>query len=235
MMRQEQLGKSFFTSWSGRLLSVVLLGSLGTCLAFSNLACVSHRPSSLTVPLELRPTDLPNGAISLPTNPGKVYIAQVIDNRDHKDRIGDNLEEATPVPIYADSNPTEFVRRSISDQLKGDGVNITNNPMEADLTMTVTLNRFWVAESPNYEANIAIAVELKGRGDMSVYNGLATGHDSTFGKSLSVENYQQVLSNAMVNVVAGLVAKPDFQKALSVGPGQMQGGPVGMGGGAVAH
>ena len=47
-----------------------------------------------------------------------------------------------------------------------------------------------------------------------MWSGTASGHDGTFGRSLSAENYQQVLSNAVVNAVSGLVAKPQFQEAL---------------------
>ena len=165
--------------------------------------CPTNKPSSLTVPLQLRATQVPT-AVSFSQTPGRVYVAPVQDGRTDKDRIGENQENTPPTPIYGDSSPTEFVRAAVAEQLKNG----------ADAVLAMTLNRFWAQESPNYDAQVVLAVEVRSRSGAALWSGTASGHDGTFGRSLSAENYQQVLSNAVVNAVSGLVAKPQFQEAL---------------------
>jgi hypothetical protein len=176
--------------------------------------CPTKNPSSLTVPLQLRTTQMPNAMVSFAQSPGRVYVAPVQDGRTEKDRIGENRENTPPTPIYGDSSPTEFVRAGVIEQLKNDGVTIVQSADGADAVLAMTLNRFWAQESPNYDAQVILAVEVRGRGGAALWSGTASGHDGTFGRSLSAENYQQVLSNALANAVSGLVAKPQFQEAL---------------------
>ena len=175
--------------------------------------CLTNKPSSLTVPLQLRTTQVP-AAVSFTQTPGRVYVAPVQDGRTDKDRIGENQENTPPTPIYGDSSPTEFVRAAVAEQLKNDGVTVVPSADGADAVLAMTLNRFWAQESPNYDAQVVLAVEVRSRSGATVWSGTASGHDGTFGRSLSAENYQQVLSNAVVNAVSGLVAKPQFQEAL---------------------
>jgi hypothetical protein len=175
--------------------------------------CPTNKPSSLTVPMQLRVTQVP-AAVSFSQTPGRVYVAPVQDGRTDKDRIGESQESTPPIPIYGDSSPTEFVHAAVTEQLKNDGVTVVPSADGADAVLALTLNRFWAHESPNYDAQVVLAVEVRSRGGASVWSGTATGHDGTFGRSLSAENYQQVLSNATANAVSGLVAKPQFQEAL---------------------
>ncbi len=176
--------------------------------------CPTSKPSSLTVPLQLRTTQMPNAVVSFAQTPGRVYVAPVQDGRTEKDRIGENRENTPPTPVYGDSSPTEFVRTAVVEQLKNDGVTIVQSADGADAVLAMTLNRFWAQESPNYDAQVILAVEVRNRGGAALWSGTTSGHDGTFGRSLSAENYQQVLSNALANAVSGLVAKPQFQEAL---------------------
>ena len=175
--------------------------------------CPTNKPSSLTVPLQLRATQVPT-AVSFSQTPGRVYVAPVQDGRTDKDRIGENQENTPPTPIYGDSSPTEFVRAVVAEQFNNNGVTVVASADGADAVLAMTLNRFWAQESPNYDAQVVLAVEVRSRSGAALWSGTASGHDGTFGRSLSAENYQQVLSNAVVNAVSGLVAKPQFQEAL---------------------
>ena len=193
-----------------------MLGWLGMVAAVGS-GCVP-RASSLTVPLELRPTQVANAATTAMQGRGRVYVPAVQDARPQQDRIGENRESSPAIPIYAGSSPTLFVREALIEQLKANGVAVADSANAADAIVVVTLNRFWAEESPNYDAQIVLAVEVRGRDGAVRWSGTTSGNDGTFGRSLSAENYQQVLSNALVNAVAVLVAKPQFQQALVARP-----------------
>jgi len=185
-------------------------------LAAFGTGCSMRHASSLTVPLELRTTQVPNAAISLPQGQGRVFVAAVQDGRTVKDRIGENREGSPPIPILADSSPTEFVRNAVIEQFRNDGLSVVETGDAADSIVTMTLTRFWAEESPNYDAQVVLGVEVRSKTGSVLWSGNASGSDGTFGRSLSVENYQQVFSNALVNAVSSLVAKPQFQQALTV-------------------
>ena len=195
------------------LRSGLLAGVLGSVVVVAGCAGMRH-PTSVTVPLVLRPTEVPNAAVSMPHGQGRVHVAAVQDGRAEREKIGENRENSPPVPILADSSPTEFVRAALVEQLKNSGVKVAEGSDAADFTLAVTLTRFWAEESPNYDAQVMLAAEVRTRGGAAVWSGTASGHDGTFGRSLSAENYQQVLSNALVNAIASLTAKPQFQEAL---------------------
>jgi hypothetical protein len=55
---------------------------------------------------------------------------------------------------------------------------------------------------------------LKDRNDKVLYVGVARGNASNFGRSYKAENYQEVLSTAILNMVAALVKQEGFLRAL---------------------
>ena len=52
----------------------------------------------------------------------------------------------------------------------------------------------------------------------TLWNGLASGEATRFGRSYQAENYYEVLSDAVVNTVSSMLQAADFRKAMS-GPG----------------
>jgi hypothetical protein len=203
-------------TWVSRGLTAVALSCLGA-MATLGTGCV-HHASSLTVPLELRATQVPNAATSMPRGLNRLYVPAVQDARPQQDRIGENRESSPPTPVYAASSPTVFVRDALVEQLKANAIPVVDSAAAADTIVTITLNRFWAEESPNYDAQVVLAVEVRDKRGAAVWSGTASGTDGTFGRSLSVENYQQVLSNALMNAIAALIAKPQFQQALAPQP-----------------
>ena len=174
--------------------------------------------SELGVPLQYAPTtDANTGSFTLPLHPAKVYVAPVVDDRDNKEAIGANEEDAKHIPILAQTTtPAQFVHDGIVSQLKSDGVQVVDTPDQADRVLTLTLLRFWAVEDPNYHAAVQVTVNLTDKtGANTLWTGGANGEDSTFGRSLNADNYQQVLSNSVSKLANSLVTRPDFTKALS--------------------
>jgi len=53
------------------------------------------------------------------------------------------------------------------------------------------------------------------RDGKTLWNGLASGEATRFGRSYKAENYYEVLSDAVVNTVSSMLQAVDFQKAIS--------------------
>jgi hypothetical protein len=49
----------------------------------------------------------------------------------------------------------------------------------------------------------------------TLWKGLASGEATRFGRSYKVEDYYEVLSDAVVNTVSSMLQAADFQKAIS--------------------
>ncbi len=187
----------------------------GALLVLSGCAADS-RPSSLTVPLEMRPSQTEVGQLSIPGPALRVYIEPVDDNRTNKNQIGENREQEYPVPVYAGSrSPAEWLHDSVEREMRTAGLNIVNDPATADRRVRLTMTEFWAEESPTYKARITARAEVRDATGKSLWTGLIHGDDGTVGRSLSVENYQQVLSNAVIGASRELVANPGFGQSVA--------------------
>jgi hypothetical protein len=170
----------------------------------------------VTVPMEFRPEHSEPLSGSLNAGDVKVYLAPATDKRAEKDTIGKNIESSTPVPIYSSGKtPPEFVHDVLENSLKDFGAQMADAPEAADRVISLELTRFFVEESNNYKAEVKAQVEVKDKGGRSLYRGQIAGDGTTFGRSLSAENYQQTLSDATRRAVGNLFAQPKFQEALS--------------------
>jgi len=147
--------------------------------------------------------------------PTRIYVGRFEDKRDRMDAIGENVEHSTPVQIVAGSDPAEFFRQTLAMQLRRAGLIVTDDPAQADRTITGDLTRFWVEESNNYQGEVAVTIRVSDRSGAVRWQGAAIGHAENFGRSLSPENYRQTLSDAMVRLTYdSLLPNPDFQNAL---------------------
>jgi len=209
-MRPPIFGFCFSNFMRGRALCTTL--SL-VALLVSTTTC---RPSAMTLPLAFTPTSAPSGAMGISGPRNKIFVMPLVDQRDDKARIGENREKPDVVPIYAGvPAPAEFVHDALVDQLRAGGVNIVQNSQPADRLIAVTLTKFWVNEESNYVAQIVADIEVRDKTGTLLWSGTARGGDTTFGRSLSVENYQQVLSDSMVALASSILRDSGFQKAIS--------------------
>jgi hypothetical protein len=147
--------------------------------------------------------------------PARIFIGRFEDKRDRMDAIGVNVEHSNPVQIVAGSDPAEFVRQTLAMQLRRAGLHVTDDPAQADRTITGDLTRFWVEESNNYQGEVAVTIRVSDHSGAIRWDGAAVGHGENFGRSLSPENYRQTFSDAMVRLTYdSLLPNPDFQNAL---------------------
>ncbi|HTW93308.1 MAG TPA: hypothetical protein VMD30_00855 [Tepidisphaeraceae bacterium] len=197
------------------LLSAAVLAFLATIIGCHPTA------SFLNVPLTYSPSNGGNGgSFTLPNT--KVYVAQIVDQRSNTTEIGENHQNEKPIPIYAeDTKPPEFLRKVMIEDFRNDGLNVVDSADDADRVVNITLQRFWVTETDTYDAQVTLIVQVTDKsGNVLASNMVARGESSTFGRTLSPENYQQVLSDATDQAISYLLKNEDFLKAISAGKGE---------------
>ena len=101
-----------------------------------------------------------------------------------------------------------------------DGVNVVDSPGDADRIINISLQRFWVTEMDQYEGIVTLVGQVTDKSGKVLADGvIGRGDDSTFGHSMSPDNYQEVLSNSTDQAIHHILGNVDFVRALSTGNG----------------
>ena len=83
------------------------------------------------------------------------------------------------------------------------------------------MKKFFVREESTYKSTVEIHLKVIDQDGKTLWNGLASGEATRFGRSYQAENYYEVLSDAVVNTVSSMLQAADFRKAMSghgIGP-----------------
>jgi hypothetical protein len=204
------------SSLSRRAGLLALTGAFAAMLGVFG-GCNTGPKGPVTVPLEFRPNHADPITGTIPAVDVKVHLAPVNDKRDNKDQIGQNVEDATPVPVYAGAEkpPTQFVQDVLETELKKFGIELTDAADAADRVITLDLTRFWCEEGGQYKAEASGVAQVKDKGGRSLWRGNVAGDGTNYGNSLKPVNYTEALSDATRRLVQSLLTNPGFQQALT--------------------
>lgn len=191
--------------------------SLVMLLAVSVLAGVTQLAGAATrllehVPLQWRPTsDLNSGTVSV--NDVPIHIEPFRDVRSNKQAIGMNLEEDTPKPVTTNDDVGAFVSSHLRELFTLAGLNTVDG--RGAVTIKGEVRDFFVRETTTYHSELAVHLTVLGRDGRKLWSGVASGEARRFGHSYKLEDYYEVLSDALVNAVSSMLKSTQFQKALS--------------------
>jgi hypothetical protein len=164
------------------------------------------------IPLEWRPTsELRLGTTQMTASP--VMIANFADDRDNKEAIGENREGREPKPVTTSDDVGAFVSTHIRELFNQAGIKTVDSG--APVTIRGEVKRFFVREENTYKSDVAIHLTVMDQNGKILWQGLASGAATRFGRSYKPENYYEVLSDAVVNTVSSMLQAAEFQKALS--------------------
>jgi hypothetical protein len=186
----------------------------------SLLLSISVAASSKTkllehIPLQWRPTsDLRLGTAQMSASP--VTVATFTDGRDNKEVIGENSEDNEPKPVTTSDDVGAFVSTHIRQLFNQSGIKTDDS--NAGVTIQGEVKRFFVREGDTYKSDVAIHLTVINQYGKTLWNGLASGEATRFGRSYKAENYYEVLSDAVVNTVSSMLQAAEFQKAISGHP-----------------
>ena len=186
-----------------RVFLLVLAAALGT---------QAHAALLVNVPLEWRPTsDLRLGAMEMAQ--ASVQFDAFRDLRADKQAIGENREDQTPKPVTTRDDVGSFVSAHMRQLFDSAGLKtVDSNGM---VTIKGEVTQFFVRETSLYRSEVAVHLTVMGRDGKVLWSGTASGEAKRFGRSYKLEDYYEVLSDAVVNTVSSMLQSTQFQKALS--------------------
>lgn len=182
-------------------------------------ASVAGAQKSLGVPLKWTPTardNQPSSVLDITGGLLTVRFDPVADNRDKGRHIGQNTEGKRPVAIYTNSNVGAFLDHWITDRMRGLGLTITQDNPER--VVTLELIELWAIESSNYQCAIRVKVQVLTPDGKEIWAGLVAGNGQNRGRSLSIVNYQETISNAILDLIYTLATEPKFILSLKKQP-----------------
>jgi len=166
------------------------------------------------VPLEWRPTsELRLGTMEATQKP--IEFGTFKDARTDKETIGENREDERPKPVTTTADVGAFVSTHMRELFDRAGLKTVDS--NGAVTIRGEVRRFFTSETSTYKSELVVHIEVAGRDGKTLWSGTASGDATRFGRSYKLENYYEVLSDAIVNTVSSLLQSPEFQRALAGG------------------
>jgi hypothetical protein len=166
------------------------------------------------VPLKWKPTsNLQLGTMQMSLTP--IQFEPFSDARDNKEAIGENVEKVTPKPVTTADDVGAFVGTHMRELFDKAGLKTVDSG--GSVTIKGEVKQFFVREDSTYKSEVVIHLTAVGTDGKTLWTGLVSGDATRFGRSYKLENYYEVLSDAIVNTVSSMLGSVEFQKALSTG------------------
>jgi hypothetical protein len=180
------------------------------------LAMVLSTPVSaallVNVPLQWKPTsELQLGTVQMTQSPIQFEVFQ--DGRENKQAIGENQEGDKPKPVTTRDDVGAFVSNHMRELFQRAGLKTVDS--DGAVTIKGEVRQFFARESSTYKSEVAVRLTVVSRDGRTLWSGLASGDATRFGRSYKLENYYEVLSDAVVNTVSSMLGSTEFQAALS--------------------
>lgn len=186
-----------------RVLLLVIAASFGV---------QAHAALLLNVPLKWRPTsELRLGTQEM--SPAQVQFDVFRDLRPDKQAIGQNLEDQQPKPVTTTDDVGSYVSTHMRELFDRAGLKTVDSNGTVIIKGDVT--QFFVRETSLYRSAVAVHLTVVGADGKVRWSGTASGEAKRFGRSYKLENYYEVLSDAIVNTVSSMLQSAQFQRALS--------------------
>jgi len=186
-----------------RLFVMLLTLNVG---AYAKTALLEH------VRLQWRPTsELSLGAQEMSQVPIQFDLFQ--DVRSNKEAIGENREDDQPKSVTTTDDVGAFVSTHMRELFDRGGLKTVDS--NGAVTIRGEVRQFFVRETSTYKSEVAVHLTVVGSDGKTLWSGIASGAATRFGRSYKLENYYEVLSDALVNTASSMLRSPEFQKALS--------------------
>jgi len=187
-----------------------------------------------TTPLENEPlTWSPSDSLSLGVRqnfgpPATVRFVPFEDTAENPHLIGRNVEHPTvnhittpsgrvvPIPrqVTTSDDVGPFVSQHLQDLFGQAGY--AAGGKDAKRVITGVVHKFFVVEGSLYKATLNLSLTVSNSDGKVLWTGTVIGTSSTFGGSYRLDNYEQVLSNSILDAADQLLHDPGFSKVLAL-------------------
>ena len=188
-----------------RIVFVALLAASGGAMAkdLSNIPLVWSPTQSFA---EFGAVDL-NGI-----NNVKVQFNAFTDVRKNPPLIAENHEKEPVRQVTTKDNVAAFVTDHVKETFSKAGINVVDNG--GDVIVSGEIRDFFVNESDQYVGNITVYITVTNTSGRVLWQGIAGGGSTNFGRSYKADNYYETLSNAVLKLSSSMLNSPGFHSAL---------------------
>jgi len=167
----------------------------------------------LNVPLRWTPKESPDiPAVDLTGVVASLKVDPMQDKREDSSVIGENPEKKPPVRVVTTTDVAGFVRDHLVTQLKNLGFSVSGT--SGDRTLQSELLQFWVRDTGSYEATIRVKLTVRDASGTELWTGVVSGKGGNWGRQLKVDNYNETISDAVLDLVANLAKASEFRATL---------------------
>ncbi|MGH8269307.1 MAG: hypothetical protein ACRET5_02125 [Steroidobacteraceae bacterium] len=178
------------------------------------VGCAQETPL-LNKPLAWTPaTTLNLGAAQNRGKPATVQFEPFSDTASDPALIGENVEQATPRQVTTVDPVGPFVTEHLQQLFAQAGY--AARGANADRVISGEVRKFFVKEGDNYKGSVVLDVAVRDRTGKVLWHGTAWGTNETFGRSYHLDNYQQVLSDSVVDAADNLLKNPGLRGTLTL-------------------
>jgi hypothetical protein len=164
------------------------------------------------MPLKWKPTsELASGTMDMDAT--TIRFEPFQDVRNDKEKVGENLEDEAPKPVTTTDDVGAFVSSHMRQMFDRAGLKTVDG--DAAVTIKGEVRQFFARETSTYNSQVEVQLIVVDRDGNTIWKGIASGEATRFGRSYKIENYYEVLSDAVVNTVSSLLRSAEFRKALS--------------------
>lgn len=189
-----------------RLLFAALLVASGSAMAskdLSNIALVWSPTQSFA---EFGAIDL-NGIGNV-----KVQFNGFTDVRKNPALIAENHEKDPARQVTTKDNVASFLTDHVKETFGKAGLNVVDTG--GDVIVSGEIRDFFVNETDQYVGNITAYVTVTNAAGKVLWQGVAGGGATNFGRSYKADNYYETLSNAVLKLSNSMLNSPGFRAAL---------------------
>lgn len=160
--------------------------------------CASKK-MHLDVPLKWTPTGEANAVNTAVSTSQSYKIAAFTDARPNKKEIAKNIEDDKVKIVTTRDNVADWCRDRLKDAMGRHGLRVVED--QANVVVKGEVLQFYVVEDSVYKANVKIKLTAENAEGKALWEGEMSGEANRFGRSYSMENYYEALSDAYLGAV----------------------------------
>lgn len=185
-------------------------------LAMTVIGGCAQQTPLLNQPLAWTPTRTLDLGVTQKTGgtPAAVRIATFSDAASDPKLVGENLEQGTPRPVTTSDPVGVFITQHLQ-QLFTQAGYPAGGP-DADRVVSGVVSKFFVSEKDDYSGTVILNVTVSDRSGKVLWQGTVWGANQTFGRSYHLDNYQQVLSDSLIDAANNLLKNPALRDTLTL-------------------
>lgn len=193
-----------------------LAAPLAAVLAFTALAGCAPQTPLLNQPLAWTPTKTLDLGVTqrMAGTPAAVRVETFSDTAPDPKLVGQNVEQGTPRLVTTADPVGAFVSQHLQQLFAQAGY--PAGGAGADRIVSGEVSKFFVSEKDNYSGSVVLNVTVSDRAGKVLWQGTVWGSNETFGRSYQLDNYQQVLSDSLIDAANNLLKNAALRQALTL-------------------